>query len=133
MGRMLTRTGSDAARTTDHGLERTSLIAAALPWLAVLTITACGLYVRVALGHWPRVYRDSPEGSLFAAAALVAGLTACSTYAMVSVAVLLPIVRFSSLTRPVFDRCVLSCFVGTLVFWLLCAQDPYGFLEWAFD
>ena len=117
-----------------HGdLERTSLIAGILPWLAVLAVILCECYVRVAFGRWPRVYRDSPETPLITAAAIVAMIAALSYPAMVGVAVLLPIVRLRFQARPVFNRWVVSSFIGATVLWLLSTKDPYGFLEWAFD
>ena len=114
-------------------MERTSFIAGILPWLAVLAIALCELYVRVAFGRWPRVYRDSPEAPLITAAAMVAAIAALSWPAMVGVALLLPIVRLRFQARPVVNRWVVSSFIGAIALWLLSTKDPYGFLEWAFD
>ena len=118
---------------THGGLERSSLIAGILPWLAVLAITLSGLYVRLAFGRWPRVYRDSPEIPLVSVAAVVSMIAALSSPAMVIVAVLMPIVRMGFRVQPIFNRWVLSSVLGTIVLYLLSTMDPYGFLEWAFD
>jgi len=120
-------------QATRGDLECTSRIAGILPWLAVLAVILCEFYVRVAFGRWPRVFRDSPETPLITAATLVAVVAALSYPAMVSVAVLLPIVRLRFQVRPVLNRWVFSSLIGATVLWLLSTKDPYGFLEWAFD
>jgi len=125
------RTLGRAAEGDD--LERRSQIGGILPWLAVLAVILSGVYVRLGLGHWPRVYRDSPEFPLTGAAAVVAMLAVLSCPAMVGVGLLLPIVRAALRARPVFNRWVFSCWLGTIFLWLLATTDPYGFLEWAFD
>lgn len=117
-----------------HGdMERVSLVAGILPWVAVLAVTLSGLYVRVTFGRWPRVYRDWPEAPLTTATAVIVMLAVLSLPAMVSVAALLPVVRFAFGARPVFNRWALTSIVGTLVLYLLSTADPYGFVEWAFD
>jgi hypothetical protein len=121
-------------KTSGHGdLKRVSRVAGGLPWVAVLAIWLCGLYVRLRFGRWPRIYVDSPEFLFSDGAAIVAALAALSWPAMVAVAVLLPLVRASFHARPVFNRWVVSAGTGTLVLWLLWKLDPYGFLAWAFD
>jgi hypothetical protein len=110
-----------------------SRIAGILPWLAVLALTLAGLYVRITFGRWPRVYRDSPQFPFTDVAAAAAVLAAVSWPAMMSVALLLPIVRRSLGARPVFNRWVFSSGVGAVVLYLLCRWDPYGFLEWVVD
>ena len=121
-------------RTPEHqSLNRVSRIAGVLPWLATLVLVVSALYVRFMLGRWPRVYRNSPEFFLSDAAALMAMLAAVSWPAMTAVALLLPIVRMNQRARPVFNRWVFSSWAGAVVLYVLCAWDPYGFLEWALD
>lgn len=119
--------------STHSDLESVSRIGGMLPWLAVLAVLLSGLYVRVAFGRWPLVYRDSPKGLLTGVAAVVAAIIALACPAVVTVAVLLPIVRLAYRARPVFNGWVLSSFVGSIALYLLVKTDPYGFLEWAFD
>lgn len=59
----------------------------------VIAIVFCGCYVRLAIGRWPRVYRDSPDVLLVDAAAVVTMLAAISWPATACLALLLPIVR----------------------------------------
>jgi hypothetical protein len=120
--------------TPDHrSLNRISRIAGVLPWLASLTLVISAFYIRFMFGRWPRVYRDSPEFPLSDTAMTAAAFAALSWPAMMSVAVILPIVRMSGRVRPVFNRWVFSSCLGAVILYLLCTADPYGFLEWAFD
>ena len=116
-----------------HALARSSRMAGVLPWLAVLSITLSGLYIRLTFARWPRVYRDSPVFPFTDTAALIAVLAASSWPAMVIVALLLPIVRATLRARPVLNRWVFSSCIGAALLYVLCARDPYGFLEWALD
>lgn len=104
-----------------------------MPWLAVLALTLSELYIRLTFGRWPRVYRDSPEFPFSDTATTIAVLAALSSPAMITVALLLPVVRAAYPTKPVFDRWVVSSGVGAAVLHLLTTRDPYGFLEWALD
>jgi hypothetical protein len=114
-----------------EGLKRLSRVAGILPWLSVLALALSGLYIRLTFGRWPRVYRDSPPfGEL---AASIAVLAVVSWPAMVSTALLLPLVRWRFDAKPSFDRWFVSACVGAAALCLLSAQDPYGFLEWALD
>jgi hypothetical protein len=114
-------------------VERTSRVGGLLPWVAVLAIALSGSYTRLVLGHWPKVYRESPDFPLGHAAAIAAALAALSLPAVVCVALLLPIVRLGLRARPVVNRWVFSGFVGTLVLYQLVTLDPFGFLDWVFD
>jgi hypothetical protein len=117
----------------DRDLERGSRIAGVLPWLSALAVVLSAIHIRLGLGYWPRVYRDSADFPLADTATVVTAFAVLSWPAMVCVGVLLPIVRARSRARPVVNRGVVSCWIGTLVLWLLATKDPYGFVEWAFD
>jgi hypothetical protein len=110
-----------------------SWFAACIPPCLILAIGVSAAYVRLSLGRWPVVYRDTVHAP-FAEAAIV--LAAISAYALFPSALLLPLVsvgRALSGVRPVFGRWAIYFVIGWLTAFFLMRWDPYGFIDWIID
>jgi hypothetical protein len=104
-----------------------------LPALTLAAMMTLALHVRILLGHWPVVYRDSPDGALLGLHIRAAGYLLWSSMITAPFWLLSLIAAVLTKQRRTALTMVLLFLIPSLIFGSWFWFDPGGFIEWFLD
>lgn len=129
-------TGSSWERHTRAIISAVGWVLSSGPASFFVSLVLFALHIRLYLGRWPVVYRDTPQTWLLSLHeyGLVVPTLYLAVYGLPVWLVVAPIILgFRRMPTRAFKRQVASILIGILGVVLLVVADPTGFVEWFLD